>query len=568
MTRTGKERRKFLVLLTLGLLLVVTGLVMLSRVFSQYNALLSASQDEQLYYLARAIDRNMDNILDNCREDFKYVINRRGFLEAEHAWQEGGDAEKLKVRMQENLITQNDLFHAMLAVEGDQVLVSTDDSLDYRLILEAGAPALRPCIGADGTVYLALLETAAAGDVQYAALLDLKLFYGQVVRSDRDDFDQVLLMDGGGRILLHIWQGEICVEPMEQTERPEKELFLAADASQARAAETYALSELNALVRVVVLPTSLTDNGAFSVGIRTNYDALRAPLRIAAIRLIAYGGMVVAGVILLLAMALGNRRKMEQNQRELAVLKEKNTAMESLVRQTQELAHHQRLESLGTLTSSIAHEFNNLLTPIMGYSLMILEKLPPDDENLYDDVLEIYNASKKARTIISRLSDLSRKNSSLTFQYLSPNELVQRTLDLAAPARPQNVGLETKLACRDVWIYGNETQLIQMLLNLVLNAFQAMEKTGGTVTVASEMEAEHIRFRVTDTGPGIDPAVLPQIFEPFFTTKESGKGTGLGLAIVQQVVEQNGGTVEVRSEVGKGTTFLVDFPSAVLDEKE
>ena len=131
--------------------------------------------------------------------------------------------------------------------------------------------------------------------------------------------------------------------------------------------------------------------------------------------------------------------------------------------------------------SSIAHEFNNnLLTPIMGYSILVLEQLPSDAEELYDNVLEIYNSSRKAKEIIARLSDLSRKNTSLTFQYVSPDELVRKVLAVASPARPPHVEVRTDLACRHLWLRGNEIQLSQMLLNLILNAYHAMEPGGGT----------------------------------------------------------------------------------------
>ena len=238
-----------------------------------------------------------------------------------------------------------------------------------------------------------------------------------------------------------------------------------------------------------------------------------------------------------------------------------------MTKKTQALAHHQRLEIIGTLTSSIAHEFNNLLTPIMGYSIMVLEKLPPEDEETCDNVLEIYEASRKAKTIISRLSDLSRKNTALTFQYLSPDDLAQRALDIAAPARPPKVQVQSRLQCRHLWLYGNEIQLSQMLLNLILNAYQAMEAEGGTLTVTTGAEGDEIRFRIADTGPGIDPAVRKDIFEPFFTTKARGKGTGLGLAIVQQVAQEHHGKVCVDSEPGRGTTMTVRLPMPAREDE-
>ena len=107
---------------------------------------------------------------------------------------------------------------------------------------------------------------------------------------------------------------------------------------------------------------------------------------------------------------------------------------------------------------------------------------------------------------------------------------------------------------------GNETQLSQMLLNLVLNAFQAMENRKGTVTVYSGLEDDQVELRVSDTGTGIPEEIKKQIFEPFFTTKEAGKGTGLGLAIVQQVVEEHKGSIKVQSQEGMGSEFIVKLP--------
>ena len=249
-----------------------------------------------------------------------------------------------------------------------------------------------------------------------------------------------------------------------------------------------------------------------------------------------------------------------KGKREAKILQRKNEAMEKLNRQTQELAHHQRLEIMGTLTSSIAHEFNNLLTPIMGYSMMALEKLPPEEEELYDDILEIYEASRKAKTIISRLSDLSRKNTDLTFRQVSPDDLIRKVLDVAKPAKPNRVEIRLNLNCWAPRLYANEIQMSQLFLNLILNGFHAMEETGGTLSVDTSFDEDSICVRVSDTGTGIPEEIQNKIFEPFFTTKAAGKGTGLGLAIAAQVVEDHKGTIHVQSQEGKGTTFTIQLP--------
>ena len=227
---------------------------------------------------------------------------------------------------------------------------------------------------------------------------------------------------------------------------------------------------------------------------------------------------------------LRSRRSHRQAQRELVLLRAKAEAAEQLNAQTQALAHRQRLESIGTLTSGIAHEFNNLLTPIMGYSILILEKLPPEDTESYDNALEIYNASQKAKKIIARLSNLSRKGAPGDLRPVRLAPLVEQVLEVSAPVRPKGVRVETGLSGQDAPILGDETQLFQLTFNLVLNSFEALSAQGGTVRVSTGAAAGQVTLRVADNGPGIPDEVKEKIFDPFFTTKGSGKGIGLGLA--------------------------------------
>ena len=314
--------------------------------------------------------------------------------------------------------------------------------------------------------------------------------------------------------------------------------------------------------RMSVLPAPGNENGCFTVGVARNYELVSRPFRSAAVQMALCGVLVMAGAALMGLFLLRSRRSHRQAQEELAVLRAKSEAMEALNAQTRDMAHRQRLESIGTLTSGIAHEFNNLLTPIMGYSILILEKLPPEDAESYDNALEIYNASQKAKRIISRLSNLSRKGVPGEPRPVRLDPLAAQVLEVAAPARPKNVRVETGFAAGDGLILGDETQLFQLTLNLVLNAFEALSAQGGTVRVSTAARGGRVTLRVADNGPGVPDEVKAQIFDPFFTTKGSGKGIGLGLAIVQQIVEAHGGAISLDSAQGQGTAFTVSFPAA------
>lgn len=300
--------------------------------------------------------------------------------------------------------------------------------------------------------------------------------------------------------------------------------------------------------------------------LHTNREHLMLLLQNAPIRLTAAGLLVALGISSIIIAQLLNINSTSQIQQEVEDLRQKNEAAEELTRKLEQLAHHQRLETLGTLTSSIAHEFNNLLTPIMGYSMMALEQLPPEDA-LFDDILEIYNASQKAKTIISRMSDLARKNTATAFRPVSPDQLVKKILAIVTPSCPPNVELVLNLGCGEQQFTANEIQITQLLLNLILNGFQAMEETGGTLTVETAFLEDHLHIRIRDTGCGIPEALREQIFNPFFTTKEAGKGTGLGLAIVAQVVEDHRGEITVESAPGEGSCFSIRLPASVFSEE-
>ena len=308
--------------------------------------------------------------------------------------------------------------------------------------------------------------------------------------------------------------------------------------------------------------------GCTCAGIFKLWGAFRAfdesILREAARQLILYGGITVAGIIMMIVLMLLMHLDNAANMQELEALRKKNETMAEINQQMQALAHHQRLETIGTMTAGIAHDFNNLLTPIMGYSIMTMEMLPADAVDIQENLMEVYNASVKAKDIISRLSELSRKNTEMRFETINPDDLVNKVLHVTSPALPKKVDIFRNLNCSRKYIERNETQLSQLILNLIINAFHALGEEGGEVTVTTEKVGSDIMIEVADNGPGIPDDIKEKIFDPFFTTKEAGVGTGLGLAIALQAAEDHKGRIEVESEEGKGASFKVFIPELVI----
>jgi signal transduction histidine kinase/CheY-like chemotaxis protein len=263
--------------------------------------------------------------------------------------------------------------------------------------------------------------------------------------------------------------------------------------------------------------------------------------------------------------ALG--RANEELRREMAERQAAESARSELEEQ---LRHAQKMEAIGRLSGGIAHDFNNLLTAIRGYSDLLMKAL--QGSPLYADVEEIFNAADRASTLTGQLLAFSRR------QILSPEIVVlnQRVTDMSRMLDRligEHIAIDLRLA-PDLWsVRADAAQLEQVLVNLVLNARDAMTQGGRLAIETSNREiapkearaleiaaGPFVELRVRDSGVGIPPDVQARIFEPFFTTKPKGAGTGLGLSMVYGFVRQSGGAITVKSAIGKGTTFSLLLP--------
>ncbi len=238
----------------------------------------------------------------------------------------------------------------------------------------------------------------------------------------------------------------------------------------------------------------------------------------------------------------------------------------------EQLRQSQKMEAVGRLAGGVAHDFNNLLTVINGYSELLLSRLPEEDPNRAA-AAAIRDAGGRAARITQQLLAFSRK-AVVEPRVLDLNALVRQSAEMLRRLLGEDVVLTTALDPRLGRIRGDAGQIEQVILNLSLNARDAMPQGGRLtletrpVTVGEEdasrppdlAPGQYARLTVADTGVGMPAEVMANLFEPFFTTKAAGKGTGLGLAVVHGVVKQSGGHVEVRSEVGAGTIITVLFP--------
>lgn len=307
-----------------------------------------------------------------------------------------------------------------------------------------------------------------------------------------------------------------------------------------------------------------------------DYDEFYEPIRDGFINicLIASGIFLLVFLLFVFLGKMSSDRKKSEG--EIKYLKELNALLEEVHQGEEKIAHQQRLQIMGTMTGGIAHEFNNFLTPIMGYAEILMMELPPDSEQ-YDSACEIYEASEKAKEVVRQISSLSRKNVETVYRLMPAQKLFTRAVKMVESICPVHVKLTADIQAGEAKILGNATQINQVILNICVNAVHAIGKKEGMLEIKVrlcrrqelpghvaerflDLWKEYLTITITDNGCGMDKEVLKHIFDPFFTTKKGGEGTGLGLALAEQIILSHKGCIYAESQQGKGSCFRIYLP--------
>lgn len=236
-----------------------------------------------------------------------------------------------------------------------------------------------------------------------------------------------------------------------------------------------------------------------------------------------------------------------------------------------QLRQSHKMEAIGTLAGGIAHDFNNMLAVIIGNAELALDETK--DDAVRRNINQILGASKRSRDLIKQILTFSRKENGQG-QVVKIVALLEETYQMLRASVPSTIEMKLKIRAKaDTAVVGGASRIQQVIVNLASNATQAMRETGGTLTLGLSTVTEsnsheqlrprrYTKLTVEDTGSGMPQEVQRRVFEPFFTTKEAGRGTGMGLAVVHGIVTGYGGTIEVESEPGAGSKFIVLLPQA------
>lgn len=311
-------------------------------------------------------------------------------------------------------------------------------------------------------------------------------------------------------------------------------------------------------------------------GRRWSILAVPTPEFVAARRTWQPWGMLTAGLMFsgLLAayLTIGSRQTARIERLVDERTSELHKSEESLRKKEEQLRQTQKLEAVGQLAGGIAHEFNNLLQAVGGYTNYAMEGLSPEEKR-WQDLQQVRKATNRAAALTRQLLGFSRRRP-LERRHVDPNQVVVDLIKMVRPIIGEHIQLESQLGDVAGTVYADPGELQQTLLNLCLNARDAMP-AGGKLSLKSEAAVlteafcefrpdvspgRYVVLSVSDTGSGISPEVKPHIFEPFFTTKEVGEGAGLGLATVYGVLQQHEGAIRVHGNPDGGATFKVYLP--------
>ena len=275
------------------------------------------------------------------------------------------------------------------------------------------------------------------------------------------------------------------------------------------------------------------------------------------------------GVLILIWVGIFGYRILQQQKEEeklkiaLAHEKELNEANEAMKNQESLMQKYNHSKTMTFLTGALAHEFNNLMTPIVLYS----ELLSDNDtvmQEMPEEVYELNISAKRCEELAKQLLDYSRQGrAERVLSEYNATFAMESSISIVSRLIPENIKFETSVCSTSYYIKGQVGALNQIILNLVTNAIHAIGDKKGRIKLQFGLSVDDdqtVRLVVEDNGCGIPKDLRKHVFEPFFTTKKEGKGTGIGLTVVKRMVEEHGGWIQVQSEEEKGTTFIMNFP--------
>lgn len=565
-------------LLAAGILIIVLFSILS---YTGYQKELVSTEQVQLLGMARTIGQSLTNYMELEQEDIRFLCQLL----------ESYPAPADRVTALEEFATRNQGLYNWIGLYSrdgrwiSHIGIAVSDTMPLPQGDIPAAKILGKDIEQSGwyEIYVAQSVVLDGEDAYFVGAIDLNHIYEATVRRVKiGEGGYSVVKDKQLSIIMHHAKSQIGMEAVydRSVQYPQLDLsdLTRWIAMQRNAPEGTSIlhsfvwdsPDLTPITRVVAYTTIDVLGDQWIVNSTLPYEELNAPLRTMIERLAMMGGGMV--VLLIVIGIFLNRHliRMETQRKEITYLRRINEGMELLRSKENELRHYRRVQSLGEMSSQIAHEFNNYLTPIMVFGEILDSDEALSEENR-EYTKEILKSAERGAALSRQLLDFSRQDVGIQMKSLCLTEEVRRASEMIAQLAPKRVNFRCELPEETFFYMGREGEMEQLLMNLGSNAFHAMEECShGSLTVrlrrledTAGLPQSHMGWAellVSDTGCGIAPEALEKIFDPFFTTKRKGKGTGLGLPVVKNAVAASGGQIDVESRLGQGTTFRMLFP--------
>ncbi len=574
--------------------------------YSAYLDVVREERQENLLLISRAVSRNLQNFFAEQIQKVDILTRTPGFQRGFETYYENGDDRGMKEYIFSYMQSHQQGLAGIYVLdrEGEPVFhydqypfvgILNGIDLDLKQYANGSRSGIGELVGLlDGQYGVTLANNIYDGN-GYLGTVVCVLDMGEISRQ----YVEILSPENGGYIAVKDENGTVILHPDERMVRfnYKRDLegfdqyarydslrrMLEQQYSEEEGSSVYVEYTNNIMppVQVMASFSRMNLNGIswyvsavmpYRAAMQTETSGMRhlGLLAVVICALILTGGAII----------YHQRRERQKLKLETRYLRDMNRTLEELHQSQEQVRHYQKLTTIGMLAGGIVHEFNNLLTPVIGYSEFLMEQLGKDNE-YYGDMEEIYKAGMRGKEIVEQILPFSRKEMEAgLFSPVSIDTVAEEALRAVELLKPSNVQICRELNASGVNVYGNATQIYQVLLNLYSNGCQAMEKDGGILTVESRSipgseipeayreaaDMDYAEITISDTGCGMGKEMLKQIFDPFFTTKQ--KGTGLGLSVVKNIMVNHGGFILADSQEGKGSRFRLYFPATRLSAAE
>ena len=571
-----KGKRLWIVVgvITLAAVLIILGLQRVYLVYQHYRSDILANESSHLGNTVSASASGLDWMLNGYDRQLDMLTTRMEFAAAEANYAQSGDPSIMSSLMARRDILRFDQPYSLAVWDAGALLGASDAGFPYQNQNDEPLGVLCS-IRQDnmGRFWIIFSKERDSGLRYEMAVQVFTLFSDQAASVRIGNEGMLFMMDRELRFVGVSVSGESYVYDAASLigqgniERSDLEEILVGNAEDYMVIRYPGSGSSEESLVVTVPVKSSGDELVIGAALRfSEFDSFLSDTlkEVAWIILLELGGALV--LVLIAAWVMVQNRR---NALELSAVREQAELMEEINRQQQSLYHSERLQQLGVMTGGMVHEFNNMLTPIMGQSLLLLEQLADRDESLeFEYALDVYEASEKARDVLKRMSAMGKKDGDMGFRVLELGAILQKTMNLSAMAKNPHIQQVLKLPRESLFIEGSEQLLTQAFLNLCINACQAMGESG-VLSVTANRETlsgrEYAVILVQDTGPGIPQDALGSIYDPFFTTKGE-RGTGLGLAICKKIIESHKGTIQAANRASGGAEFSVRIPMTKLPD--